>query len=116
MGNVGKVEEMLADPNFDPSENDCRALGTASGFNQLVILNLLLMNPRSYPSAESVNRAFNIACWEGHIEIVNRLLQDERVNPSARNNRAIITAHSRGHQAVVDRLRQDPRVGYNVEV
>lgn len=109
-GNVEKVEEMLANPNIDPSAHDCDTLGTASKHNQLAILNMLLMDSRIKPSAESFSRAFCSACRYGHLEVVNRLLQDERVDPSARDNMAIRMASDSGYLAVVTRLLQDERV------
>ena len=42
--------------------------------------------------------------------VVERLLQDERVDPSAGDNHAITYAAKNGHFAVVERLVQDERV------
>ena len=42
--------------------------------------------------------------------IVNQLLEDPRVDPSANNNYAIRLASEHGHIAVVNRLLEDPRV------
>jgi ankyrin repeat protein len=50
------------------------------------------------------------AAKSGHLSIVERLLQDEKVDPSADNNDAITWASVLGHLAVVERLLQDPRV------
>ncbi len=44
------------------------------------------------------------------MDIVNRLLQDTHVNPSALSNLAIRVASEKGYVNVVDRLLQDPRV------
>jgi hypothetical protein len=46
----------------------------------------------------------------GHLFIVERLLADPRVDPSADNNCAIRWASSKGHLAIVERLLADPRV------
>jgi hypothetical protein len=46
----------------------------------------------------------------GHLAVLERLLQDERVDPSASNNFAIQWAAQFGHLAVVKRLLQDERV------
>ena len=51
-----------------------------------------------------------IAALNGHLKVVNRLLQDERVDPSDRNNEAIQWAAHNGHLDVVKRLLQDLRV------
>jgi hypothetical protein len=44
-----------------------------------------------------------------HLAVVELLLQEPRVDPSASDNKAIKTANHRGFQAVVARLLQDPR-------
>jgi hypothetical protein len=41
---------------------------------------------------------------------VNRLLEDERVNPAAQDNQAILNTSFHGHLAVVNRLLEDERV------
>jgi hypothetical protein len=46
----------------------------------------------------------------GHLVVVDRLLRDERVDPSADDNCAIGWASSNGHIAVVERLLQDRRI------
>ena len=63
------------------------------------------------PSADD-NDAIRVASHNGHIAVVDRLLQDGagRVDPSAVNNSAICWANYNGHIAVVDRLWQDGRV------
>ena len=61
------------------------------------------------PSAND-NAAIQSASAHGHLAVVARLLQDERVGPSDWNNEAIRAASENGHLAVVARLLQDPRV------
>jgi ankyrin repeat protein len=65
------------------------------------------------PSADN-NLAIRWASDRGHIDIVNRLLEDLRVDPSADNNLAIRWASDRGHIDIVNRLLEDLRV-YNDE-
>ena len=50
------------------------------------------------------------ASQNGYIAVVERLLQDRRVDPSAYNNEAIHLASKFGHVAIANRLLQDPRV------
>jgi ankyrin repeat protein len=45
-----------------------------------------------------------------NIEIINRLLEENRVDPSADNNKAIRIASQKGHLDIVNRLLEDPRV------
>jgi hypothetical protein len=51
-----------------------------------------------------------LASKSGHLEVVERLLQDERVDPSARDNQAVRWAAENGYLTVVDRLLEDDRV------
>jgi surface antigen len=46
----------------------------------------------------------------GHFAVVERLLQDKRVDPSASDNFAIRLASTNGHLAVVALLKKDSRV------
>jgi hypothetical protein len=54
--------------------------------------------------------AIRIASFNGHLAVVERLLADPRVDPSAKDNAAIRWASKKGHLAVVERLLADPRV------
>jgi hypothetical protein len=51
-----------------------------------------------------------LAASSGHLAVVERLLQDEHIDPSADDNYAVRWATVRGHLAVVERLLQDERV------
>jgi hypothetical protein len=50
------------------------------------------------------------AAAAGDLDRVDRLLQDARVDPAARNNGAILYASADGDLSIVDRLLQDERV------
>jgi hypothetical protein len=50
------------------------------------------------------------AAHNGYNAIVERLLQDKRVDPSARDNQSILMAAHNGHIAIVESLLQDKRV------
>lgn len=63
------------------------------------------------PSGES-NYAISVA--HDCLPLVERLLQDRRVDPSAYNNHAIRMASLFGHAQVVNRLLQDERVDPSV--
>jgi len=52
----------------------------------------------------------SFTCRNGHIDVVKRLLADPRVDPTYDNNRAIIWAGSSGHPEIVRLLFADPRV------
>ena len=51
-----------------------------------------------------------MAAENGHLAVVERLLQDGRVDPSAYDNYAVRWAAENGHVAVVERLLQEERV------
>jgi len=57
-----------------------------------------------------LNCAIQEAAKNGHVEIVESLLQDSRVNPSVSYNRPINLAVAYGHTEVVRILLQDKRV------
>jgi len=50
----------------------------------------------------------------GHVELVELLLRDERVDPSADSQGAVRWASEYGHLAVVERLLRDARVDPSV--
>ena len=62
-----------------------------------------------YPS-DHYNLAIIWASDYNHLNVVNRLLQDSRVNPSDQNNMALIMASGHGYLDIVNRLLQDSRV------
>jgi ankyrin repeat protein len=61
------------------------------------------------PSADN-NFAIGLASANGHIAVVQLLLNDKRVDPSADDNYAIRRASANGHIAVVQILLNDKRV------
>ena len=61
------------------------------------------------PSVQN-NWAIVVASVNGHLSLVDRLLQDARVDPSANDNFAINQASENDHLPVVNRLLQDARV------
>lgn len=56
------------------------------------------------------NGAIQDASLYGHLQLVNLLLKDERVDSSDLGNDAIIEASARGYLDIVNRLLLDPRV------
>ncbi len=68
-----------------------------------------LINRGLNPS-EHNNKLITEASENGHIIIVDRLLEDSRVDPTAFNNFPLQFAVIFGHLHVVNRLLQDPRV------
>jgi hypothetical protein len=61
-------------------------------------------------SAYYYNRAIKVACRQGHVKIVEALLQDGRADPSDYENNSIRGACTHGHIDIVKLLLQDERV------
>jgi len=51
-----------------------------------------------------------VASQNGHLDIIQLLLSDPRVNPADNNNGAIRYASKNGHLDIVQLLLSDPRV------
>jgi ankyrin repeat protein len=62
------------------------------------------------PSEEERYQSFINEVKHGSLEVVKRLLQDPRIDPSDYDNYAIQIASANGNSAVVKILLQDPRV------
>ena len=60
--------------------------------------------------AAGENRLIIWASENGHIDLVKKLLKDERVDPSGRQNEAITEASRNGHIEIVKLLLDDDRV------
>lgn len=74
---------------------------------------LFRMYPNLDPSFDG-NHCIIYASTNGHLEIVDRLLQDPRVDPTVNDNKPIVSACENDHAKVVERLLQDSRVDPNV--
>jgi hypothetical protein len=95
------------------------AFAWAAGSGHVEVVNLLLDTPgRGIDPADYHNKAIRNAAENGHLDVVDRLLQDQRVNPNDDDGvpynddeyPAIVLASIRGHVEVVARLLRDPRV------
>jgi ankyrin repeat protein len=53
---------------------------------------------------------FKYACWWGWLDIVQKLLADERISPGASDNEPFVLACKGGHLDVIKTLMQDHRV------
>ena len=73
-------------------------------------LNQMLEDNPSLNPAYQDNLALRTACKKGHLEIVERLLLDLRVDPSALNNMALNFAINRNNMGIIARLLRDTRV------
>jgi ankyrin repeat protein len=92
----------------------CKA-GDVATVNRLLLLTDPAMDPNTVFLDEGVVESTLVsglswACHNGHLAVVDRLLQDERVHPAANGNQAIRHASIEGHVAVVELLLQNGRI------
>jgi ankyrin repeat protein len=126
------VTSLLRDRRVDPTieENKAVILACEKGNSEIVKLllqgtlssvyrsnwilsqdlKLTLLADRRIDPYDHFNKAFVLACQNGHVEVVQILLQDKRVDPSARSSWAVQVASQNGHTNIVALLLQDPRV------
>ncbi len=122
IGNIEIVRMLLEDVRVDPSTNSdfCFSLQ----WRRYLDKNTMLMSPPfvncimdithtpfpRFPREDYDNSAIIMASVMGHIDIVNLLFQDKRVNPCAQNNSALLYSCFVGSFEVVKKLLQDSRV------
>ncbi|KAJ3307990.1 hypothetical protein HDV04_002201 [Boothiomyces sp. JEL0838] len=131
-GHLGVVELLLKHPKVDPSDNDNSAMSLARDSGHKDVVAALLKNPKvallaafENQDPDSVfelisagdfapqfknNYTIRMACVNGYVSVVEKLLGDKRVNPAANGNQALIGAIKNGHDRVVDMLLGDYRV------
>lgn len=100
---VQKTDQFLS--KLTPSQY---AIVKASSMGDVDIVDELMR--RRYKPDIDDNRAIQKASIKGHALVVNRLLQDPRVDPSVQNNLSIRWSSELGYLEVVNRLLQDHRV------
>lgn len=71
---------------------------------------------KSNHDVDKLHKIFMIAAEEGNAEVVERLLQDPRIDPGVRDNYAIRKASKKGNVDVVRVLLQDPRVDPSADI
>jgi ankyrin repeat protein len=103
--NLHVVTRLLQDPRFKYDDYMYEVLSTACEYGHLEIVNLLL----EYPNITSYNFALCDSLIHNHIHLVNRLLQDSRVDPVVilKTNPNIL---EKNKNAAIERLLQDLRV------
>jgi hypothetical protein len=107
LGNIEKVNDYLEKrlQTYDQLPISY-ALYIASKHGQISIVDRLLHDERE---DLCINGILLYTIAENYVEIVDLLLKDPRIDPSAFNNQAIRLAKSRGMIEMVNCLLQDPR-------
>ena len=75
-----------------------------------------MRDSRINPNLANFSNGFtplSLASQYGHLNVVNRLLDDPRVDPSIKRDKALRDAVRGGHLNIVNRLLEDPRVNPN---
>ncbi len=86
----------------------------ACQYGNLDLLKIVLNN--GFDPACNENTPFIYACYYNHLNIVNYLLEDPRVDPTDRNNEAYTLSERNGNTKVIERLRQDERISRLIEL
>lgn len=81
---------------------------TAAAKGNLVHVNEWLLDDRI--CSADCTKALRYAAESGHVDIVYRLLEDGRADPSTNDNEALRVAKSYKHTAVIKCLLRDQRV------
>jgi hypothetical protein len=139
-GHTNLVRMLLADPRIDPSVMEQQALRLACEQGRTEVVKLLFNDPRVKPLNQNERLGvlytacrngdleivrlllpysnpsifgqapLRVACSKGHTPVVQLLLTDPRVDPSAECQEAIIVASQEGREDLIELLLNDPRV------
>jgi hypothetical protein len=111
-GLVSLLKPILDLGTWDPACENQRPIRMASQLGCIEGFALLIADERVVPTNEEIITASE----HGHAEIVQLLLNDPRLDPSAFDNTALQFASACGRAEVVDILLRDPRVKLSWEI
>jgi ankyrin repeat protein len=100
------VARLLDDKRTDPRVEQNLALKETIQHNQ----NALAMRILRYKNANPNDEVLDVACSSGNVEMVVALMERPSINPSARNNRVVLTAVREHQSAIAVFLINDRRV------
>lgn len=101
------VESILNYAEFSlPYSNESLPLSIIRG--NIEVIELLLNNKKN--SRYSYDYAFYYACSHGKFKVIEKLLQNKNIDPSYRNNEAILSAYKNEYYNIVSLLWADIRV------
>jgi hypothetical protein len=102
------IDMLIKHPKVNPSIG--KVIYAAARNSDWHVIDLILRHPKADPSIddnEAIIEASKVAYCDS---VVIRLMEDPRVNPSARNNEAFMSAIWNGHYITAIVLLRDPRV------
>lgn len=103
----GLMQLVLMNDQFIPDLSQGYALKRLLGYGQYTLFRLLFQDRRTVFNAQYSTDYLVTACTCGHLDTVNLLLGDKRINPTSM---ALAMACRHGYIQIVDRLLQDPRI------
>lgn len=112
-GNMELLEHLLTRWHSEPDESGDKLLCLAAQNGHAQVVERLLREEDVMElliDPESDGAPIWLAATAGHVGVLEHLLADPRVDPSASRNAALRAAASGGHVAVVSRLLADGRV------
>eukprot|EP01118_Nematostelium_gracile_P010026 TRINITY_DN3410_c0_g1_i1.p1 TRINITY_DN3410_c0_g1~~TRINITY_DN3410_c0_g1_i1.p1 ORF type:complete len:230 (-),score=54.45 TRINITY_DN3410_c0_g1_i1:32-721(-) len=130
--NLEFMKKLLQDKRVDPTARNNMAIQEACKYGFADVVDRLLQDDRVDPNADTAvhlqkknvedlpremsqlamfqNNCLEVACQRGHLDVVDRLLNDKRIDPSSSRCRSLYIARDRGYSQIVERLQNDARV------
>lgn len=105
-GHFNAVQTLLDDPRIDPAFDDNAVIKRAAAYRKPTMMRQKV----NFFNARIIYGFSQEVVDQGHIDVMNLLLRDSRIDPSANNNEAFLDAVTFGHVAMVELLLKDPRV------
>ena len=109
-GNLELVSFFLSQPGIDQSKNDNFPLVVSSKAGHEKVVDLLLNSTIHVDPNCNFQLPVRIACTFGHSKVLQRFLNDSRVDPNAHGNSLLLESIFRKHKSCIQVLIDDPRV------
>jgi len=117
MGLEDEIIALIKSKKLDPGKKQSVLLVWSVGFGRGKLVDALLKDKRVKPEneKESVTEALAIAIARGNNDLVKKLINDPRIDPSADFNRPVKVASQFGNIEMVEILLKDKRVDASTE-
>ncbi|ORY41533.1 hypothetical protein BCR33DRAFT_739570 [Rhizoclosmatium globosum] len=102
-----ELQSWILVPHIDPSVDKSLALFFGVENGHFEVVNVLLSDGRVNPNDCN---ALSRASKKGRLDIVERILEDPRTDPSLDNNAALLSAGHGHYKHILERLLLDPRI------
>lgn len=108
--NYIKAQNRRNQENIDQALIDASRDGDVDVVDRLLKLGANQNYYTNYTDNSTKNLSIQLSSRNGHFEVVNRLLEDPKTDPSVDNNAPLAYAVSNGYEGIIDRLLADPRI------